>query len=267
MWGQRKKDDSTSALGLRYYVYISDTKIDALFAQVPPKLLHQVAVEASVDLKLIGVTIKQNPDPENRISRLRVVESYLRQHENVGSVEQPSAWLEGEMELSWGVLSPPDLGVAGDVRVPVAFFAGRATGGAVIGLGGSVQHLIGGGPGDAPSSDHFHAPSAPWTLTETLAATALSSVRNAEQQSPIPARLLADQEAAGERKFDQQWALDNLYETYGAWKRRAPTQRMQFIAKRLLDGSIERREGEWPSAAWIRRQVVLATPLYVSQVD
>jgi hypothetical protein len=40
---------------LKSYVYISDTKLDMLSAQIPPPLRKRIAIDVSVDLKLFSI--------------------------------------------------------------------------------------------------------------------------------------------------------------------------------------------------------------------
>jgi hypothetical protein len=44
---------------LRYFVYVSDTKLNNLFDQISPKLRQRLSAEAKVDLKLASLTVKE----------------------------------------------------------------------------------------------------------------------------------------------------------------------------------------------------------------
>lgn len=39
---------------MRYYLYLSDAKLDMLFEQIPQKLLPRLVTEAKVDLKVVS---------------------------------------------------------------------------------------------------------------------------------------------------------------------------------------------------------------------
>ena len=45
---------------MRYYVYISDAKIDMLYPQIPKKFLKKYSKEFKFDIKIFSVTLKDN---------------------------------------------------------------------------------------------------------------------------------------------------------------------------------------------------------------
>jgi len=59
----------------RYYIYVSDTKVDMLFDSMPQNVLSKIAAELSVDLSLLGigsvnVGLRYNDNPTNRFEKL-----------------------------------------------------------------------------------------------------------------------------------------------------------------------------------------------------
>ena len=176
---------------LRYYVYVSDTKIDQLFAQIPSKLLKKISIETSIDLKVIRLTVKQNPSEENRISRLRVVERFIHQKGEVGTVDQPAQWIQGTLNLRWGPLprsvrDPLPTGLdpvrtSGDdfwtmpaeelgfVHSNVVFFVGRSDRN-LIGMCGSMRHVLGAAPTTPNDPRTWGIGSVGFTTTSTLEA-------------------------------------------------------------------------------------------------
>ena len=44
---------------MRYYLYISDTKLDMLRAQIPVNKLKAIAVGLKIDLKLLSVSLER----------------------------------------------------------------------------------------------------------------------------------------------------------------------------------------------------------------
>lgn len=128
---------------MKYYVYVSDTKVDMLFAQVPRSFVTKVAAELKVDLKIVSVSLKEQPSVENRYSRVKVVSEYLTSNFDVpvlgegDTVVTPKSYFAGRMDMRWGI------GQAGDgKRERVAYFTGRAPG-CVVGLVGSPHHVHG----------------------------------------------------------------------------------------------------------------------------
>lgn len=87
---------------MRYYVYVSDVKIDMLFAQIPRSLLARVAGDLKLDLKLLSVTLKKETLPETRYSKLDVVTQALREAGEIGTIEQPKQYFSGAMSMGWG---------------------------------------------------------------------------------------------------------------------------------------------------------------------
>jgi TIR domain len=91
---------------LRYFVYVSDTKLEMLFEQIDPKLLRRLSVEAKVDLKLAGLTIRNAEQPTlTRMAKLNVVERYIDRHHEVGALQQPGTqYFRARMPVRWGWL-------------------------------------------------------------------------------------------------------------------------------------------------------------------
>ena len=48
---------------LRYFLYVSDAKLEMLFDQIPQKLRQRLSGEAKIDLKLASLTIKDAGQP------------------------------------------------------------------------------------------------------------------------------------------------------------------------------------------------------------
>jgi hypothetical protein len=111
---------------MKYYVYVSDTKVDMLYGQIPARERHSIATDLKIDLKLLSATFKETPPAETRYSRLQLVCDYIRRREAVGTVEDPKAYFEGTLMMSWGPLvnsygSPG----RGKLKSAVVYFAGQ----------------------------------------------------------------------------------------------------------------------------------------------
>lgn len=80
---------------IKYYVYISDAKVDMPFSQIPRPLLKKIASELSINLSIplfgIGAGIKFRGDTpeEMRYSKLKIVTRYIEKHAEVGTVKEP----------------------------------------------------------------------------------------------------------------------------------------------------------------------------------
>jgi hypothetical protein len=123
---------------MRYYIYISDAKVDMLFPQVPHDIKKKVALEFKMDLKLLSAARKTETETEdNRIARLETVADFIRQYGRVGSVDQPDEYIDDSMMLKWGDYAPN-----WDEKSPVVYYGGE-TDRTIVGLGGSSKHIIG----------------------------------------------------------------------------------------------------------------------------
>lgn len=222
---------------MRYFDYISDAKVDMLFPQVPGATQHRVAAKFGFDIKLFrGEIATERSTFDSRIARLRAVAEHLHSHEEVGVAGERTSWIKGTLDAKF-------LDIGGGA---ILYVAEVRESHALIALGGSAKHLIG---GDAPEKasipiSHLHV------LTKTL-------TRLAERQPEYLLRLseedLSRYLASGiSQEFD---AWINVI--FWAWNHASmPSQRIEFLAKRLA--TKETRAGLY---------VTLATPLFVSLVD
>src|SRR4051794_14745891 len=96
--------DDMPTSGLRYYVYISATKVEMLYSQVPPAFLKGAEAELKVNLGIISTSLKgRGPEEARELpARVAAVSSYLRDQNEVGTVEDPKAWIEGVVPMRWG---------------------------------------------------------------------------------------------------------------------------------------------------------------------
>jgi len=135
---------------LRYLVYLSDTKIDMLLEQIPEPVRRRVATELKLDLKLISLTVTAGESPlgrESRLAKLDLVERYLEQHHEIGSVSEPSGYFRGRLPMAWAPIGMPDPASG------IAFFCGYEQR-RLVALGGSPAHLLGVGSADRGLGSH-----------------------------------------------------------------------------------------------------------------
>src|SRR5216684_1112949 len=126
---------------LKHYVYISDTKVDMYYGQIPPSILAGIATELTLDLKALGTgvsaTFRKEQAQETRYSRLKVVVRYLEKHisSDIGWIDAPLNFFKGSLPMFWGKLPTRD-------NTKMVFFAG-STKQTLLVLGGSAYHVIG----------------------------------------------------------------------------------------------------------------------------
>lgn len=228
-----------TSIGPKYYIYISDAKIDMLLPQVPHDLKKKVAIEFKLSLKVFEVGRKsESESDDSRVARLQSVVEYLRSESQMGSVDQPSVYIQGELPMKWGpyvLLMPnfqssdPD---ANRARMPTDFvFFGGATEKTFCGLVGSAHHLAGSvaSKGGVEEYGGSAMPTAMYYLNQ------LEFTKDAPQSGQILDYLGG--------------VIDRLS---------GPSQRLEFMAKRLLEG--ETKSGP-------RTHCLIASPLYVALAE
>jgi hypothetical protein len=227
---------------MKYYIYISDTKVDMLLPQVPHDVKKKVATEFGIDLKLLTAKHKtEEESDENRISRLEAVVKFIKEYGNVGTVDKPDQYIEDTLPMRWG---PYDKFVAAE---PSVVYFGGETDRTVFGLGGSLHHVIG-NVGTSQSS--ASASLAPFLLSYLgkNPATGESEANGGEI-------------SGAQTDLDGEFAREVVYLTTRGMK--GPSQRLEFLAKRLLQGPSPHPDRDKRAGM----QVLLATPLYVSMAD
>ena len=85
---------------MKYYVYISDAKVDMLFPRVPHDITERVALEFKMDLKLHAARPETEAEGgDNRIARLETVVRFIRERGNIGTVDEPDEYFEGSLSM------------------------------------------------------------------------------------------------------------------------------------------------------------------------
>jgi hypothetical protein len=89
---------------MKYYIYISDAKVDMLFPQVPHDIKRKVSTKFGFDFKVVSASRQTEAETdESRISRLETVVEFIREFGNLGTVEQPDEYVEGDLVLHTAV--------------------------------------------------------------------------------------------------------------------------------------------------------------------
>ena len=104
---------------LKYYLYISQTKIDILHPQIPPNFLKKASADLKINLGIISSTIKaSNIDTLLELpQKLAIVCQYLISTGEVGNTESPKSYIGGTLPLRYGAIK------LGSMDADLAFLA------------------------------------------------------------------------------------------------------------------------------------------------
>ncbi|MFJ5774639.1 DUF7019 family protein [Streptomyces sp. NPDC093094] len=220
-------------MSLRYYLYVSDSKVDMLLAQIDPALRQKRTTEVNVSLKVVGgKRVVEDTGEEERGARLERLVRFLGDQEELGTVDDPRRFFRGMLRLRWGPF-PAD---------PSLVWFGGSSVRTVVGLGGSAHHVLGSPPPSEPVLPRSLTPSLLAGLASDPQIQALVGMIAAEEERPVRTGTPAAAQAVHR--------ANELMP--------GPGQRVEFVAKRLL---------HVPGAPDAGPAVLLGTPLYVALVD
>jgi hypothetical protein len=174
---------------LRYFVYISDMKVQMLLDQLSEPTRRSLAAELKLDFKLVSLTLTSpmvdgQQRQQSRIAKLAVVEDYIRRNHPVGDLASTRGYIAANAEMDWKPLDDNE----------TVLFCGCDEKLLIV-LGGSVSHLIGHPSSPAQLGSHPHAiraamligpDASPGDLGQDLEAAA-----QAVCSTPQPVRFLA----------------------------------------------------------------------------
>jgi uncharacterized protein DUF7019 len=220
---------------MRYYMYISNAKVDMLFPQVPGAIQQKIATKFGFDLKFLqGSFGTERSSFDSLVARLEAVEQHLMAGDDVGSPGDLTPWLQGVVDSRFL-----------DIGDGALLFLVDSTS-SVLGLGGSAKHLVGATAGTPTSIAHSFLHS----LTRQL--TFLTE--------KAPQHLLS-----GDEEWLRRYVALGVYQKFDAWisvmnwarlHPTSPVQRIRFLAKRLVTQFAGDGTG-----------FTLATPLFVAMAD
>ena len=217
---------------MKYYIYISDAKVDMLYPQIPKPILKKIASSLNINLKLFGaelsVGIKNDQADETRYTKVQIVSEYIEKHLDVGSIDAPSIYLKGKLTMKQGTL------------LDQAVFFGGETERTVLGMCGSMKHVI----GSLVGSD-ITTYGSPLYAIEHLVQAVISESKQIYNTTSMKDDI--------EDEMQQDTLMGIVYITRG---RPSHTQQFEFLAKTLLQGS-----------CYTKDYVVLGTPIYVAIDD
>jgi hypothetical protein len=231
-----------NAADIRFYLYISTTKINMLYEQmfaVPKRVSkNKISLKAVV---LSGSRESSVEEILDREDKLRAVEDKLTKFQLVGTPNDPKDYFKGTLRMRWGLYN--DLGTRPEEEAPLVYFGGIDKGQhLIVGLGGSSKHVVG---HDGATSTYSRS------STPTLVRWLLAGL---EHDSPPEIPLLMEKRSEESELFSAiAVALHQL---------KPPTQELEFLAKTLATGTLY---GHEHITGLPEAKVILGTPLYVVQ--
>lgn len=192
---------------MKYYIYRSAPKIDMLWEQLDAKAVEKYSAELSINLGLVSGGIKSQPTEKNLHARLEIVLKNLQDERTVGGLDSPSAFVAGELPMTWQELE--FYGKSSAQRM-VLFSGFDPVAKILVGLVGSAAHVT--GMNDTESASLGYAQPAFWNRI-------------------IDELTTPDEEELKENLYD----LDNMID-YQARRRDdgPPKQSLEFVAKTYL---------------------------------
>jgi hypothetical protein len=224
---------------IKYYAYVSPTKVDMLYSQMPPSIRDGIEAEVKMKLPLTEISFSKKQVSDNLYIRLILVENYLEQQGIVGSVWKSSEYFKGTLRMGWSQIHPG-----------IVFFGGKLNE-IVIGLGGSMNNLLGyhSNSSDIPES-FSHTP---WLLSllskeaEEMIAYEFPRERDKEAQ-----KLFGDDRYKIELEKKALSATDFAIHYMADRPSKFNTNKFEFLAKILKRSNAYGRE------------ILLGSPIYVA---
>jgi len=211
---------------LKYYVYISDAKVNMLYEQIGLETGGFVASDVGRAIEFAKTTPHEGKGT-SALSKLEKVVEAIYRSGNVGTIDEPKEYVAGTLSMRWGPNFPQETGFV--------YFTGN-TDRTIVGLGGSDIHLMD-RKGDG-MLDYWRMP----------------------RHSYFPAIIqqlridLGDRESAS--PASEGYCFSVLEDVNKCML--GPTQQLEFLAKTLLC-----THGKMEYNSW-RMQRLLGSPVYVA---
>lgn len=243
----------------RSYLYISDSKVDALVPQSSRRSLRKLQRgsrkrETRLAVGAFGVqgesrsTVESNREPD-RFQRLAVAEQLIRRSGEVGTMADHKQWIEEELLMKWGIVYEPHRRELAE-PLAVLFIGGRE--GQVVALSGSIRHVLGyegSRPVGQSKSSFWYAS---WDYFERR-----GSLRGLQAVAMVRSLMDSARGTMGRANTVRTDPFERALRLMddAAW----PTQRVRFFAERLMEReNATSLYGDGPAV-----KVTIGTPLYV----
>jgi hypothetical protein len=215
---------------LKYYYYVSESKVEMLYSQIPKSTISQLESELKINLPIVGVSFSKKQVDDSLYTRLQIVVEYIQRNMEIGSVQSPKEYFRGSAFMRWA-----------QIHLGVVFFGGKINK-TNVGLGGSTKNLL----GQRTTNVEIGISHTPW-----LAALLLKEIEN--QITLIPWQPeIANPHLTEENQNERVLSAASFWAGNMA---KDPVAKFEFLAKKLV------------YADHMGEKVLLGTPIYVELID
>ena len=209
-----------------------------LYSQISEAALKRITGKFGFNIGIINAEVNvQEQKDLNRFNKLKIVMKYLEEMEQIGSIDNPNTYFRGNLPMVWG-----DLDVEGN---HFAYFGGSNER-TIVGLGGSIKHIIG------LENINWNKSLPLWYYDSSV--------------SYVLVNALKDEVI---RRRNESYLANSIFRVDKRLKislneKLPQKQKMEFCAKRLFHGSISSRD---MNPGDLRYQVLLGSPMYVALAE
>lgn len=130
---------------LKYYMYVSESKVEMLYAQIPKPIQSKLETEVKLNLQILNISFSDKQFEDSFYTKLNTVVEYISNNMNVGSIHSPGEYFRGTLHLRWAHIHPE-----------IVFWGGKLNE-TVVGLGGSMRHVLGQNKQNIAFPSHSHS--------------------------------------------------------------------------------------------------------------
>jgi hypothetical protein len=232
---------------MKYYIYLSESKVSMLYAQISQCTGVKREASLGFDIKLLKGHIKESRGiPEHSFAQLDEVISALNKSDLVGTVKDPKEYIGGCLSMTWCTFG----GSFGDKKSPITFWgyceeSHYPFSGTVMALAGSKYHLLG-----EQRAGRAHSHSGTPMMIQWFLENLDDPFENSEES------------IKDAKHYVGEGAISNDDVTNGAWlaatQAKGHTAKYDFVAKVL-------HKSDWPEGFRSKtNRVILGSPLYVA---
>lgn len=237
---------------VRYYIYVSDAKLEMLFPQIPRPLWERISLNVTLKSNNIDAQLGLKDYQIKRLHMLDQVERHLANNNLIGGPESGKQYIRARMDMRW-------MDIGGVIYWSGYFYdllENRKR--IVVDLGGSEKHVLRLDEGTELrgtrlAKDHDCLPT--FMMMGSYVDSIIYKLRKPlaeDSRTDIDSPTKSDTSWENER-----WSASVVDYTAGEMfssNAYGPTREVEFLAKTLLRSNFS------------SRQVILATPLYVAHV-